>query len=139
MAVSKSILVIDDDPAFNFITERAIEKTWPGSCVEHADEGEKAIGLIRKGHAPDLILLDFYMPGIDGLKVLAEIRKYENTRYVPVVMLTSSTRRADLKAAYDAGANSYLNKNFDFVSYTEDLNAVLRYWLDLNLSLAEAL
>ncbi len=134
----KAILVVDDDPADIFITEKAITKFWPSSFIEHAGDGCEAIKLINNGHQPELILLDLKMPGLGGLEVLSEIRKLEKTRYIPVVMLTSSTLGSDLKAAYDAGANSYLNKTLDFDSFTEEIKAVLHYWLDLNMSLAEA-
>lgn len=134
----KVILVVDDDPAFIFATEKAIAKIWPHSTVKHAVEGREAIALIHRENKPDLILLDFYMPGMSGLDILKEIRKNDNTRYVPVVVHTASSRGSDLRAAYDAGANSYLNKNLDFISFTEELNAVLHYWLDVNRSVADA-
>jgi CheY-like chemotaxis protein len=134
----KVILVIDDDPAFIFTAEKAIAKTWPDSVVKHAEEGDEAIELIRREKKPDLILLDYQMPGKNGIDILKEIRKNEKTRYVPVVMHTASSRASDVKAAYDAGANSYLNKNLDFISFTEELSAVLHYWLEVNRSVADA-
>jgi len=134
---NNSILIVDDNPADIFITEKAITKVRPGSVIEQADDGAKAIDLLRTGNVPGLILLDMKMPGVGGIEVLQEIRKHEETRYVPVVMLTSSTLGSDIQAAYDAGANSFLYKIHDLGTFTEEMKSVLHYWLDLNISLAE--
>jgi CheY-like chemotaxis protein len=132
-----SILIVDDNPADIFIVEKAITKTRPESVIAHATSGDEALGILRKRSTPALILLDYKMPGMSGVEVLQDIRKHGETRYVPVVMLTSSTLGSDIKAAYDAGANSYLYKSHDLGTFTEEIKSVLHYWLDLNVSLTE--
>ncbi len=134
-----SILIVDDNPADIFIMEKAISKSRPGTVIEHADDGAAALDMLRGGIAPALIFLDYKMPGVSGVEVLHDIRQHEKTRYIPVVMLTSSDFGSDIKNAYDAGVNSYLIKTHDLDTFTEEIKTVLHYWLDLNRAPNEAL
>jgi two-component system, response regulator len=129
-----SILVIDDNPDDIFIAKRVISKYRDNFIVESASDGSQAMELISNTKPPALILLDLKMPGIDGIEILRFIRNREQTRYVPVVILTSSKMEEDLKASYDAGANGFLHKAHDLSEFTENLSAALHYWIDLNLS-----
>jgi two-component system response regulator len=81
---------------------------------------------------PRLVLLDLNLPKINGLEVLKEIRAHPALATLPVVMLTSSSRRNDLEAAYKAGANSYLIKSVDFLRFKRDIEQMGRYWLGIN-------
>jgi CheY-like chemotaxis protein len=81
---------------------------------------------------PRLVLLDLKLPKMDGIEVLKVVRADPRTERIPVVMLTSSSRKADLEAAYKAGANSYLVKSVDFNQFSEDVKKVGTYWLELN-------
>ena len=67
-----------------------------------------------------------------GRFVLKRIKKDERTQRIPVVMLTSSSRKADLDASYQAGANSYLVKSVDYDQFTRDVRQLGEYWLGLN-------
>ena len=127
-----SILIVDDCPANFFLAKKAITASRPGDTVVHADSGIAALELLKNGNPPALILLDCHMPGLSGVEVLQEIRKRPETRYCPVVMLSSSDFEPDIKSAYDAGANSFLTKARQFDVFTEEINAALHYWLDVN-------
>jgi two-component system response regulator len=126
--------MIDDNPDDIFITKRAIMKSAVDFAIEEASDGFKAMERLRMGNPPHLILLDLKMPGAGGLEILQFIRAQEKTRYVPVVMVTSSKMDEDMKAAYDAGANGFLHKSHDLTEFTENLKTALHYWININLS-----
>ena len=79
-----------------------------------------------------MILLDLKLPKVDGLDVLREIRKNEATKFIPVVILTTSKEEADLITGYSLGANSYVRKPVDFVEFTEAVKNLGMYWLLIN-------
>jgi two-component system response regulator len=129
-----SVLVIDDNMDDGFLAKRAILKTGASCIVEVATDGHQAKERLRDAGPFSLILLDFKMPEISGLDILKFIRTFNKTRFTPVVMLSSSRMEDDVKAAYSAGANSYLRKDLDLSEFTAKLTVVLRYWIELSLS-----
>jgi DNA-binding response OmpR family regulator len=81
---------------------------------------------------PDLVLLDLRLPKVDGMEVLGYIKKREDLRFMPVVILSTSDADADIIAAYGSYANSYVVKPLDFDRLRATLNALGFYWLDIN-------
>ena len=128
-----SILIVDDSPDDIFIAKRAIAKSRVDCVVEAVSNGHQALERLVNNQLPALVLLDLKMPEIGGIEVLRFIRTREQTRYIPVVMLTSSKMEEDVKASYDAGANGYLHKTLNLSEFTEKLKTTLHYWIDLNL------
>jgi two-component system, response regulator len=78
---------------------------------------------------PALVLLDLKLPKLGGIEVLRQIREDERTRYVPVVILTSSSEEEDIIASLQNGANSYVRKPVDFSKFVEQLQRLQVYWL----------
>ena len=79
--------------------------------------------------APALILLDLKLPKLGGIEVLRQVREDERTRYVPVVILTSSSEEEDIVASLENGANSYVRKPVDFGRFVEQVQRLQVYWL----------
>ncbi len=91
-----------------------------------ADGGAKAEAL------PAVVLLDLKLPKINGLEVLRRIRSEERTKFLPVVILTSSDEERDIIDGYSLGANSYVRKPVDFVEFTQAAKQLGLYWLLMN-------
>lgn len=114
------ILAVDDDPEILNLLSRGLK--FEGYEVETAETGEKAIARFRES-APDLVLLDVMMPGIDGIEVAREMRKLRDT---PVLMLTAKDAVTDKVAGLDAGADDYIVKPFVFDELLARIRAHLR-------------
>jgi two-component system response regulator len=76
--------------------------------------------------------LDLKLPKLDGLEVLERLRADDRTRFVPVVILTSSREEQDLVAGYARGCNSYVRKPVDFGQFADAVRQMSLYWLLLN-------
>lgn len=103
------IVVIDDDPAVTSVLRRGL--TLEGFTVATAEDGEQGLDLIRE-QAPDLIILDIMMPGLDGLSVLERLRAADER--APVLLLTAKDAPADQVRGLNAGADDYVVKPFTF-------------------------
>lgn len=78
---------------------------------------------------PALVLLDLKLPKLSGIDVLRRVREDDRTRFVPVVILTSSSEEEDIVASLRHGANSYVRKPVDFGRFVEQVQRLQVYWL----------
>ena len=126
------VLLIEDNPGDALLTTEALEAAIPGCAVTVVDNGADALDAVRADR-PDLILLDLNLPGMSGHDVLAAIRADTATRRLPVVVLSSSGETNDVERAYEATANSYIQKP----GHVDDLERVIeqmsRYWFETAL------
>lgn len=109
----KKILIVDDDLEIVEVLRRFLEKTPPGYAVQVATNGEDAVAALLVD-APDLVLLDLSMPGMNGLEVLRQI-----DRKIPVMIVSGNTDSMPAEALKH-GAFAYIPKPFDF-AYLEQL------------------
>ena len=104
------VLVIDDDKFIRMTLERHL---WPeGFEVYVAEDGYKGLELAHE-KKPDVILLDWMMPKMDGLEVLAKLKDDERTQSIPVFMLTVKKLPCHVRAAINEGVDGYFAKPFD--------------------------
>jgi len=131
-----SILLVEDDADHVELAMRALAKHGVANNVHVARDGAEALDrLFGGGQAlPEVVLLDLKLPKISGLEVLRQIRENDNTRFLPVVVLTSSDEEQDLARAYELGVNSYICKPVSFVEFAEAIRQLGAYWLVLNQS-----
>jgi len=129
------ILVVDDDPlTLEPLVHRMRQR---GHDVVSCEEGEAAWKVFEEGRAPNLAILDWMMPGIDGLELCRKIRSRADSPYVYVVMLTGRADPQDLLAGFEAGADDYLVKPFDWGELEARLRAGERI-VELQNELIEA-
>jgi two-component system, OmpR family, phosphate regulon response regulator PhoB len=117
------VLVVEDDPALRVMLRYNLEKL--GYRAEVAEDGEEALAALDRGR-PDVVLLDWMLPGISGLDVCRAIRERPNLRDVPVIMLTARTEEQDTIRGLDTGADDYLTKPCSIEALDARLRALLR-------------
>jgi two-component system response regulator len=133
--ISNAILLVEDEPDDIELTRLALEKSRVANKIFVAQDGVEALEMLHGPNAtelPALVLLDLKLPRIDGIEVLRRIRAHERTRFLPVVVLTSSREERDLIETYALGVNSYVVKPVDFDQFVEAARHIGMYWLLLN-------
>jgi two-component system, response regulator len=136
------ILLVEDNPRDAKLTIRALGKYNLANQLFVVEDGAEALDFLfcrgaysqRKNlHTPKVVLLDLKLPKINGLEVLQAIRSNEMTRWIPVVILTSSQEDPDIRAAYELGVNSYVVKPVDFESFMQATSQLGLYWVLTNV------
>jgi len=130
----KSILLVEDNPDDELFALDAFKKNKVANRVIVARDGQEAVDyLFDPGNElPAIILLDLKIPKINGLEVLKRVRANKRTKLVPVIILTSSTNDADLRASYGLGGNSYIVKSLNLDIFTKEIGVLADYWLEVN-------
>jgi two-component system response regulator RpaA len=104
------ILVVDDDPDIRKLVETILTKA--GHKVSQAEDGETGLGFAMV-KTPDLIILDLNLPKMDGFEVCRRLKKDEDTKQIPVIMLTAAHPEwEDAKKGFKLGADEYVIKPF---------------------------
>lgn len=160
MESDRTILLVEDSPDDIELTLRAFRKSMIANPVVVARDGVEALEYLHGAITPDdlsgpsatvygettpdtrstledlpqVVLLDLQLPRIGGLEVLRRIRAHERTKFLPVVILTSSLEEQDLAQGYGTGANSYIRKPVQFEEFLEAVRQLGIYWLLLNQS-----
>jgi len=140
MTNENDILLIDDDDAGIELALHALHENNFVGHIQVLRDGEEALdylfgavpGQRARGHMPKLILLDLKLPKVDGIEVLRRLKNDPETKFIPVVILTSSKEERDLAMGYDLGVNSYILKPVDFDHFRELVKQVGMYWLMIN-------
>ena len=135
------ILLVEDNEDHAELVKRNFEALRIANRIMHVSDGEEALDyLFHRGEynkaelypVPNLILLDLRLPKVDGLSVLAEIKKSEQLRLIPTVVLTSSESEKDVKSAYSNHVNSFLVKPIEFHKFSRLMEELGMYWLGWN-------
>ncbi len=119
--MGQQILVVDDDPAITSVLRRGL--SYEGYHVLTAQDGSDGLAQARE-QAPDLIILDIMMPGLDGWEVLRRLRAADAT--LPVLFLTAKDAPTDQAQGLNAGADDYVVKPFHFEVLLARVQALLR-------------
>ena len=132
------ILLVEDNVQDIEITQRAFAKGRVRNELTVVRDGEEAIEyLYHRGKyqdpatspRPGMILLDLNLPKVGGLEVLQQIKKDDQLKQIPVIVLTVSQREEDVVRSYDLGVNTYIQKPVEFDNFMRVVNAVQEYWI----------
>ncbi|MBI3794395.1 MAG: response regulator [Nitrospinae bacterium] len=138
---TKTILLVEDNEDDIELTLRAMKKHNIANKVDVVKDGSEALEYLfctgkyshkNPNEHPQLVLLDLKLPKIGGLEVLKKIREDARTKYLPVVILTSSKEESDVMNGYKMHVNSYIRKPVDFNQFAEAIRQLGMYWLLLN-------
>jgi two-component system, response regulator len=129
------LLLIEDNPEDAELTIRVLKKHNLANNLVHLRDGEAALNFLfanGSNNIPRLILLDLKMPKVDGIEVLRKIKKDEQKRLIPVVILSSSKLERDVIESYKLGVNGYVVKPVEFEKFVEAVAQLGLFWLLLN-------
>lgn len=121
--MQKKILVVEDEAAIRSMVEFALQSE--GFDVTGVENGREANQAIAEG-VPDLMLIDWMLPGVSGLELVRGFRRNASTRTVPIIMLTARTEETDKIHGLDSGADDYITKPFSTRELLSRINALLR-------------
>jgi CheY-like chemotaxis protein len=135
------ILLVEDNKSDAALTIRALKKHNLANNLVHLIDGAQAVDFIfGKGEysdrnpdiKPKVIFLDIKMPKMNGLEVLRILKADDNTRMIPVVMMTSSKEEKDIIESHQLGVNSYVVKPLGFENFSKTIAELGFYWLAVN-------
>jgi two-component system response regulator len=136
--IEGTILLVDDNPDDVVLTLRAFRTNNITNHVDVVSDGEQALDYLlpdgRYPPRPVLILLDINLPKVSGLDVLRRLRSDDRTRFLPVVVLSTSSEDRDIVESYELGANSYVRKPVVFNEFVDAVRVLGLYWLLVNQS-----
>ena len=121
--MAATILVVEDEPAIQELIAYNLKQA--GHVALRADNAEQAINLVSNA-LPDLVLLDWMLPGLSGIEFARRLRADKRTRTVPIIMLTARSDERDKLAGLDTGADDYITKPFSPRELNARIKAVLR-------------
>jgi class 3 adenylate cyclase len=121
--MSKKILIVDDEPFNLDLLEQELGEY--DYAIERAGDGVEALEKTQS-FAPDVILLDYMMPRMNGLEVVKQLRATPEHQGIPVILLTAKASQEDKVAGLDAGADDYVTKPFDSFELLARVRAMMR-------------
>lgn len=122
-AMAGKILVVDDDVGIQELI--AVNLSQAGHTVQVADDAESAHSMVR-GELPDLLLIDWMLPGMSGIELTRLLRHETRTRHLPIIMLTARDDERDKITGFETGADDYVVKPFSPRLLLARIAAVLR-------------
>lgn len=120
MSHSVKIVMVEDDHGHAKLIEKNIRRANIANDIVHFDHGEAALEYLfskEVGHNPLLILLDLNLPDMSGTDILEKVKSDENLRRAPVVVLTTTDDKVEIKRCYDLGCNVYITKPVDYEAF----------------------
>jgi two-component system response regulator len=135
------ILLVEDNMSDAELITRALRKVNLSNNLVHVKDGAEALDFIfAKGEfaereakkMPKVILLDIKMPRVDGIEVLRQVKGNEDTKQIPIVIMTSSKEEQDIIISYKLGVNSFVVKPVEFHDFAKAVSELGLYWVLVN-------
>lgn len=141
VAASQTILIVEDSDDDYDATVRALSKgTNLKNPIHRCEDGEETLDYLKhrgrytnpeSAPRPGIILLDLNMPGVDGRKVLQQIKADAQLRSIPTIIMTNSNDERDINACYDMGANTFVRKPLNWPGFLEAVTRLKEYWFEI--------
>ena len=129
MTNNLKILLIEDDMIEVMKLNRTISSLKLDHTVIEANNGEDALEILnKKDQLPDIILLDLNMPKVNGIEFLKILKNDAQLKYIPTIVLTTSSNQKDLKACFEIGIAGYVLKPLKYDDYVAKIKRILAYW-----------
>lgn len=131
------ILLVEDDEGDVLLTKRALASGKIFNSLSVAKDGVEAMDFLRRegeyigAPRPDLIMLDLNMPRMDGRETLAQIKRDENLKAIPVVVLTTSDSSQDVLQSYGLQANCFITKPVDLKQFVDVIQTIESFWFSV--------
>jgi CheY-like chemotaxis protein len=123
------ILLIEDDTIELMKLNRAMTSLNMNHEVREANNGEDGLELLlNENYYPDIILLDLNMPKINGIEFLRILKDNDSLKFIPTIILTTSSNEKDLLSCYNIGISGYILKPLKYEDYIKKINLLLSYW-----------
>jgi CheY-like chemotaxis protein len=127
-----NILLVEDDPGHARLIEKNLRRSNITNQITVINDGQEAIDYLfkegdytRSGHsAPLLVLLDLNLPGLDGYQILERMKSNSKTKYIPVIMLTTTDDIREVSRCYSLGCNVYITKPVDYEQFSEAIRKI---------------
>lgn len=134
------ILLVEDNPTDAELAMHSLNKHNIANHIEWVKDGATALDFLfmrgdyehRNSAVPRVVLLDLRLPKVEGLEVLKQMRANEKTKFIPVVVMTSSKEERDIVESYQLGANSYVAKPVEFEEFSRTVATLGMYWMLVN-------
>lgn len=132
--VKANILLVEDNSADIRLTKEVLQQNKIVKNLDVVRDGAEAIEFLKKhgkfsnAIRPNLIILDLNLPKRNGFYVLEEIKKHDELKRIPVVILTVSDAYEDLIRAYDLHANCYVIKPLEMKDFSKKINSIVNFW-----------
>lgn len=132
-----TILIVEDNAEEVILLQKAFKRAALDISVQFVVNGEEAIDYLSGSDKyrdrysfpePDLVIMDLKMPRKGGFEVLEWFRNLQEGALIPIVVLTASSRDADVQRAYTLGANSYFIKPSNFDEFRDMIQVIYNYW-----------
>tara|TARA_B110000046_G_C13010557_1_gene406469 strand:+ start:356 stop:769 length:414 start_codon:yes stop_codon:yes gene_type:complete len=123
------VLLVEDNLIEIMKMKRTISFLNLKHTIYEANNGQEALSFLEdRTNMPDIILLDLNMPKINGIEFLKIIKKEEDLKHIPTIILTTSSNQKDLLECYRTGMSGYILKPLKYEDYVKKIEVVLSYW-----------
>lgn len=129
------ILLVEDNEGDILLTVEALEEGRIANVIEVARDGQEAINKLSadlaSNNLPDLILLDINLPKMNGHEVLEKLKKDENFKHIPVIILSTSSSEMDIIKSYNNHANCFITKPVEIDDFVKAIESIEDFWFSI--------
>jgi len=129
--MTQSILFVEDDATDRMFLKLSLDDSDLDVDAQYCEDGLKALEFLKSHEAPDLIVTDLSMPGMDGVELTRTLKSDETFSSIPVLMLSTSNSKTDVRRFYSKAGNAYIRKPDSPEGYEQVLGEISRFWFDV--------